>query len=146
LWIALKKRLRVNFLKGDSMKNGEKEPTSLHKIGNFEKRRHPRCNVDLPVEYRRRDLVVKQDRVVNASEGGLLTYLSEQVEVGQHLRIRLFFPLRSGLNVIEMVTQVVWMQSHPEKRRGDYHTGVKFIEVSPDDLGNLRRYLGSLAG
>ncbi len=128
------------------MKNGEKEPTSPYKRGDFEKRRHPRCNVDLPVEYRRRDLVVKHDRVVNASEGGLLTYLSEQVEVGQHLRIRLFFPFRSGLNVIEMVAQVVWMQSRPEKQRGDYYTGVKFIEVSPDDLSNLKRYLGSLSG
>ncbi len=128
------------------MKNEEKEPPSLHKTEDFEKRRHPRCNVDLPVEYRRRDLVVKYDRVVNASEGGLLTCLSEQVEVGQHLRIKLFFPFRSGLNVIEMVTQVVWMQSHPEKRKGDYHTGVKFVEVSPDDLCHLKRYLGSLAG
>ncbi len=128
------------------MKYGEKEPRFPNKTGDLEKRRHPRCNVDLPVEYRRRDLVVKHDRVVNASEGGLLTYLSEQVEVGQHLRIRLFFPFRSGLSVIEMVTQVVWMQSHPEKRRGDYRTGVKFVEVSPDDLSHLKKYLGSLSG
>jgi len=128
------------------MKNGEKELTSFYKAGGSEKRKHPRCNVDLPVEYRRRDLVVKYDRVVNASECGLMTYLSEQVEVGQHLRIRLFFPFSSGLNVIEMVTQVVWMESHPEKHWGDYRTGVRFIEVSPGDLRNLMSYLGSLSG
>ena len=127
------------------MKNGEKESASRYRTRNFEKRRHPRYNVDLPVEYRRRDLVAKYDRVVNASESGLLTCLSEQVEVGQHLRIRLFFPLSSGLNVVEMVTQVVWMESHPEKYRGDYRTGVRFIDVFPDDLCNLRNYLGSLS-
>jgi c-di-GMP-binding flagellar brake protein YcgR len=126
------------------MKNGEKESTSRYRAGDFEKRKHPRCNVDLPVEYRRRDLVVKYDRVVNVSESGLLTYLSEQVEVGQHLRIRLFLPSSSGLNPIEMVTQVVWMESHPEKHRGDCRTGVRFIEVSPDDIRNLKNYLGSL--
>ncbi len=128
------------------MKNGEKKSISCHKIGDFEKRKHPRCNVDLPVEYRRRDLVVKYDRVVNASESGLLTYLSEPVEVGQHLRIRVFFPFSSGLNVIEMVTQVVWMESHPQKYGGDYHTGVRFVEVSAGDLSHLKNYLRSLSG
>jgi hypothetical protein len=146
LWIAQEKPFRARFFKGDSMKNGKKESTSRYRTGDFEKRKHPRCNVDLPVEYRRRDLVVKCDRVVNASESGLLTYLSEQVEVGQHLRIRLFFPFSSGLNVIEMVTQVVWMEGRPEKHRGDYRTGVRFVEVSPDDLRNLKNYLGSLSG
>ncbi len=127
------------------MKNREKESATHPMTVGFEKRKHPRCDVDLPVEYRRRDLVVKYDRVVNASESGLLTYLSEQVEVGQHLRIRIFFPFSSGLNVIEMVTQVVWLESHPEKHGGDYHTGVRFVEVSPNDLRGLRNYLGSLS-
>ncbi len=127
------------------MKNGEKESTSRYRTGDFEKRKHPRCNVDLLVEYRRRDLVVKYDRVVNASESGLLTYLSEQVEVGQHLRMRLLFPFSFGLNIIEMVTQVVWMESHPEKYGGDYRTGVRFVEVSPNDLRHLKNYLGSLS-
>lgn len=139
------KAFQSQFLKGDTMRNGEKDSTSRYKTGDFEKRKHPRCKVDLPVEYRRRDLVVKYDRVVNASESGLMTYLSEQVEVGQHLRIRLFFPLSSGLSVIEMVTQVVWMESHPGKHWGDHRTGVRFIEISPDDLCNLKNYLGSLS-
>jgi c-di-GMP-binding flagellar brake protein YcgR len=143
LWIP-QEPFRANFLKGDSMENGEKESASGYRTGDFEKRKHPRCNVDLPVEYRRRDLVVKYGRVVNVSESGLLTYLSEQVEVGQHLRIRLFLPFSSGRNTIEMVTQVVWMESHPEKHRGDCRTGVRFVEVSPDDLRNLKNYLGSL--
>lgn len=83
--------------------------------------------------------------MVNASESGLLSCLSELVAVGQHLRIRLFFPFSSGLNVIEMVTQAVWMESHPEKYRGDYRTGVRFVEVPPNDLRNLKNYLGSLS-
>ena len=128
------------------MRNGEKDSTSRYKTGDFEKRKHPRCNVDLPVEYRRRDLVVKYDRVINASESGLLIYSSEQMEVGQYLRIKLFFPFSSGLNVIEMVTQVVWTDIHLGRDWGDYRTGVRFIDISPDDLSNLKNYFGSLSG
>jgi hypothetical protein len=44
---------------------------------NVEKRRYPRFTVDLPVEYIRKDWVVRQGRVINASEGGLLANFPE---------------------------------------------------------------------
>ena len=128
------------------MKNGEREPKSSHGTGNLEKRRHPRFSIDLPIEYTRRDLVVRHDRAINASEGGLLAHFSEQMEVGQYLRIKLFFPSRSVFNVIEMVTQVVWMDVHLRKDRGDYRAGVRVIDISIDDLRNLKIFLGSLSG
>jgi len=126
------------------MKNGENKIKLLDGTGNFEKRRHPRFTVDLPIEYRRRDLVDKYVRVINASESGLSIYLSEQMEVGQYLRTKLFFPLGSGLNIIELVTQVVWTDVHLGKDRGDHRAGVRFIDISPADLSNLKNYLGSL--
>lgn len=110
----------------------------------FEKRRHRRFTVDLPIEYRRRDLVEKYVRVINASESGLSIYLSEQMEVGQYLRTKLFFPFGSELNFIELVTQVVWTDVHPEKDWGDYRAGVRFVDISQADLSNLKNYLGSL--
>jgi c-di-GMP-binding flagellar brake protein YcgR len=127
------------------MKNGEKQIKRLDGTVNFEKRRHFTFTVDLPIEYRRRDLVNKYDRVINASESGLSIYLSEQMEVGQYLRTKLFFPLGSGLNIIELVTQVVWMDVHPGKDWGDYRAGLRFIDISPADLSNLKNYLGGLS-
>ena len=128
------------------MKNGEREPKFSHRTGNLEKRRHPRLGIDLPIEYTRRDLVVKQDRATNASEGGLLADFSEPMEVGQYLRIKLFFPSCSVLNVIEMVTQVVWMDVHSRKGRADCPTGLRYVDISIDDLRNLKNFLGSLGG
>ena len=128
------------------MKNGERGPKSTHKTENLEKRRHPRVSIDLPIEYTRRDLVVRHDRAINASEGGLLAHFSEPMEVGQYLRIKLFFPSRSVFNVIEMVTQVVWMDVRPKKDREDYRTGVRYVNISGDDLRNLKKFLGILAG
>jgi c-di-GMP-binding flagellar brake protein YcgR len=128
------------------MKNGEKQIKRLGGTVNFEKRRHPRFTVDLPIEYRRRDLVDKYDRVINVSESGLSIHLSEQMEVGQYLRTKLFFPFGSELNFIELVTQVVWTDVQPGKDWGDYRAGVRFIDISPADLINLKNYLGGLSG
>jgi c-di-GMP-binding flagellar brake protein YcgR len=128
------------------MKVEEKESKPRYGTVNLEKRRHPRFNVDLPIEYTRRDLVVKHGRVINASEGGLLVYFPEQMEIGQYLRMKFFFPSSSELNVIEMVTQVVWLDIHLGEGWGDYRCGVKFVDISPVDLDKLKNFLISLSG
>ena len=115
-------------------------------IVNFEKRQHPRFSVDLPVEYSRMDLSIGQGRAVNASEGGLLLYLPEKIDIGNHLRLRLFFPTGSGLNTIETLVAVVWLDLHLGKDWGDYRTGVKFVEISAGDMDRLKDFLRSLSG
>jgi len=128
------------------VRNREREPKASHGTGDLEKRRYPRFGIDLPIEYTRRDLVVRQDRAINASEGGLLAHFSELMEVGQYLRIKLFFPSCSAFHVIGMVTQVVWMDVDPSKDRRDNRTGVRVVDISIDDLRNLEQFLESLAG
>jgi hypothetical protein len=127
-------------------KREEKEEETKPGYGtlNFEKRRYPRFSVDLPVEYTRKDLVVKQGRVINASEGGLLVYFPEQMEIGQHLRLKLVFTSGSNLNMMEIVNQVVWMDVHKGKDWGDYQTGVKFVDISLEDQCTLKIFLSSL--
>jgi hypothetical protein len=124
----------------------EKEEETKPRNGalNFEKRRYPRFSVDLPVEYTRKDLVVKQGRVINASEGGLLVYFPEQMEIGQHLRLKLFFTSGSKLNMMELLNQVVWMDIHEGKGWGGYRSGLKFVDISPVDLDKLKSFLVSL--
>ncbi len=124
----------------------EKEIKSRYGTVNFEKRRHPRFSVDLPVEYRRADLSADQGRAVNASEGGLLLFLPELMGIGTHLRLKLFFTMGSELYAIEMLVEVVWVDIHLEKDWGDYRTGVRFVEISTGDLGKLKSFLGSLSG
>jgi hypothetical protein len=49
-----------------------------HGTVNFEKRKHPRFSVDLPVEYYKLGSLVKHDgKAMNASQGGFLLYFSE---------------------------------------------------------------------
>ena len=130
------------FYKREEKEAEESKPS--YGIVNFEKRRYPRFNVDLPMEYTWRDLVAKQGRVINASQSGLLVYCSEQMEIGQALRLKLFFPSGSELNMMEIVNKVVWMDVYKGQDWGDYRSGVKFMDISPVDVDKLKSFLVSL--
>jgi c-di-GMP-binding flagellar brake protein YcgR len=123
----------------------EKETKPRYGTVNFEKRKHPRFSVDLPAEYSRTDLFVKHGHATNASEGGLLLCLPERVEIGQHLKLKLFFAMGSELNAIEAMVEVVWVDIHLEKDEGEYRAGVKFAEISTEDMGRLMNFVRSLS-
>jgi len=124
----------------------EKGIKSRYGTVNFEKRKHPRFSVDLPVEYSRADVAADQGRAMNASEGGLLLYVPELIGIGSHLRLKLFFTMGSELNTIETRVEVVWVDVHLGKDWGDYRTGVRFVEISAEDMGKLKSFLRSLSG
>jgi len=112
---------------------------------NFENRLHPRFNVDLPIEYYRIDSSINHTgRGLNISEGGLLIYFPEEMDVSQYLRLKLFLSSGSELNTIEVLAEVVWMEMHRGKQ-GDYRCGVNFIDISPEDRRKLKNYLMSLS-
>jgi c-di-GMP-binding flagellar brake protein YcgR len=124
----------------------EKERKFHYGIVNFERRKHPRFNIDLPIEY---SLVPspssRPGRALNVSEGGLLVYLSEKAEINQFLRLKLFFPSGSELNGVELIAEVVWRDIHLGKDWGDYRCGLRFVDISPEDLNKLKRFLKSLS-
>jgi len=110
-----------------------------------EKRKHPRFDVDLPIRYGRTNLLFKFARAVNASQGGLLLRLPEEVGVGQRLALKLFFPLQSELNTVEASVQVVWMDLHMRKDwTWDYQTGVRFVDICTEDMIVLKNFLNNV--
>ncbi len=125
----------------------EKQETKSHVgVVNLERRKNPRFSIDLPIEYQLIPPTISSTgRVLNASEGGLLVYLPQQTEIGQHLIIKLFFASGPHLNSIEVVAEVVWMDIHLGKEWGDYRCGVKFIDISSDDLSKFKNFLKSLS-
>ncbi len=128
------------------METEEKVTKPRTGIVHFERRKYPRFSVDLPVEYYQiNSFISHTGHALNASEGGLLIYFPEQMEIGQHLNLKLFFSLGSELNTIEVLAEVVWMDIHLGKGWGDYRCGVKFIDISPEDRIRLKRFLMSLS-
>jgi c-di-GMP-binding flagellar brake protein YcgR len=134
-------------LEKDSVKNGEKETKPRYGTLNLERRKHPRFSVDLPIEYSRIDSPISHTgRGLNISEGGLLIYFPEKTDLSQYLRLKLFFPLGSELNTIEVLAEVAWTDIHLGEKWGDYRCGVKFIDISPEDMTKLKNFLRSLSG
>ena len=122
----------------------EKELPPRFGTVNFERRKHPRFVVDLPVEYWKVDHSKSYpSRATNVCEGGLLLHLSEQLEIGQNLRLNLFVDAGSDLTCLEALVQVVWKDFRLGKD-GDCRTGVKFVDISNQDLETLTRFLKNL--
>jgi c-di-GMP-binding flagellar brake protein YcgR len=115
-------------------------------ILNLERRKHPRFSIDLPVEYERVDSsVYLKGRAIDASEGGLLIVLPERVEIGRHLRLKLFLSVGLDLETVEALTQVVWVEMCSPEKKGDFRSGVKLIDISGEDLRKLKEFLEGLA-
>lgn len=124
------------------------EQQSKPRIGivSFEKRKYPRFNIDLPIEYYQIDSpTCNTGRARNISEGGLLIYFPERIEIGQRLKLKLFFTSKSNLHSMEVLCEVVWIDIHLNETWGDYRSGVKFIDVSQEDMTQLKDFLKSLS-
>jgi c-di-GMP-binding flagellar brake protein YcgR len=131
---------------GAQTKNGEKETSAQSGTVNFERRRYPRYNIDLPIEYFQIDSSFGHPgRSLSISEGGLLIYFPEQMEIHQHLRLRFSFSSGSELTTIEVLAEVVWKDIHVGKDWGGYRCGVKFVDVHPEDMAKLKSFLGGLS-
>ena len=128
------------------MKAEGKEPKLRYGVVNFERRKFPRFSVDLPVEYEQIDSFIPAGRALDISEGGLLIYFSERMEIGQHLKLRLFFSaIGSDLSAIEAFVEVVWVEIDADKGFGDYRSGVKFIYITPQNMNCLKTFLINLS-
>lgn len=120
-----------------------------HRYGtvNFERRKYPKFNIDLPVEYHQKDSTTYcNGSSMHTIEDGMLLYLPERVNLGQYLRLKLFFTSGSELNTIEILAEVVWKDIHLEKDWGHYRTGVRIIDISQEDMTKLQNFMRSLSG
>ena len=126
------------------MKTEQKEVKPRYGIANFERRTYRRFPMRLPIEYYRADLPSNRiGHALDASEGGLQILFPEQVEIGQNLKIRLFFSSESGLNTIDMVVEVVWINTQPAEGEKHYRSGVRFTNISAEDMAKLKEFSAS---
>jgi c-di-GMP-binding flagellar brake protein YcgR len=100
----------------------------------------------LPIEYYRIDSSIRNNgKALNISESGLLIYFPQEMEIGQHLKLKLFLASGSEMNTIETLVEVVWTDIRLGKDWGDYRTGVRFVNISMEDMEKLKNFLVSLS-
>ncbi len=128
------------------MKKEEREREPSLGVVDFERRKHPRFSVALPIEYWPTDQSKsRHGRTIDVSEGGSLLHLSEMMEIGQILRLKLFMISGPDIASVEALAQVevVWQDIYQGKE-GDYRVGVKFVEISGQNVDQLKKFLNNL--
>jgi hypothetical protein len=140
--MAEKKKEEVNEKSRLGIARFEREASLKEKM---EKRMYPRFLLNLPIEYSHLDSPISySSHTINVSEGGLMIYLSERLEAGQHLNLKIFCSSDSSLLAIETMAQVMWADAHLGKD-GNYRHGVKFVGMKTEDLENFKDFLDSLS-
>jgi c-di-GMP-binding flagellar brake protein YcgR len=120
---------------------GLSDMTPPNKMGilAIEKRRHPRYSVELPLDYSRTDGKATLGGIVaNASEGGLLVYLPEIMQIGDLLKIEIFFASGLELNSIKAIAKVVWYDLAAKETWGEHRYGLQFQSIEEKDYERLK--------
>jgi len=126
----------------NKMKN--KQFSSQTKMGvlAIEKRKYPRFSVELPLNYSRAD--AKETfggMVANASEGGLLVYLPERIDIGGLLKIEILYVKGLELDTIRAVAKVVWCDLAARESWGEHRYGLQFKYIDQKDFDQLTSLL-----
>ena len=107
-------------------------------ILSIEKRKYPRFSVELPLNYTRAENKdILGGMVANASEGGLLVYLPERIEIGGLLKIEIFYVRGLELDTIKAVGKVVWCDLGARESWGEHRYGLQFQYIEEKDFGRL---------
>ena len=124
--------------------NQNNQSASHNKMGvlAIEKRKHPRFSVELPLDYSRVEgKGAYGGMVANASEGGLLVYFPEKIEIGTLLKIELFYVRGLELDTIKAVVKVVWSDMAARESWGEHRYGLKFEYIDEKDFVRLTALL-----
>ena len=121
------------------------KPSGSHtKIGvlAIEKRKYPRFSVELPLNYSRADGEKPLGGMVaNASEGGLLVYLPERIELGTLLKIEILYVRGLELDTIQAIGKVVWCDLAARESWGEHRYGLQFQHIGQKDFNQLTTLL-----
>ncbi len=106
----------------------------------FQRRRFPRIDITLPVEYGVVEIKDDKFRTViaqNISSGGLLLVLPEFQPISTCLKIRIYVGVRS----IDAEVKVAWTELLTGREENEFRCGVCFINISEGDLEFIRQFI-----
>lgn len=107
-----------------------------------EKRKYPRSLLDLPFEYRVKDLPHAHGGVVvDASEGGLLIQSLEDMPIGLKLTIVLLFTKGFELTNLEVSAEIVRKDAPSNNGSKGYQYGLRITQIVEEDRWKLKELL-----
>jgi len=121
---------------------GDAEGSMESSDGFKEKRKYPRALLDLPFEYRVKDLPHTHGGVVvDASEGGFLIHSVEDMPIGLKLNIVLLFTKGFELTNLEVSAEIIRKDLRSYNGCKGYQYGLKIIHIVEEDHSKLKQLL-----
>jgi len=118
--------------------NNQSSPQTKMGVLAIEKRKYPRFSVELPLDYSRfNGKETLGGMVANASEGGLLVYLPEKIEIGALLKVEIFYVRGLELDTIKAVAKIVWCDLAARESWGEHRYGLQFQSIDEKDFNRL---------
>ncbi len=109
----------------------------------IQRRKHRRYGIELPLDYSLLNgrAVYNAGFAADASEGGLLVYLLEKIEIGAMLRIEIFYVKDLSLETLVATARTVWADSASKTGLQKYKYGLQFQSIDEENLNKLRALL-----
>ncbi len=107
-----------------------------------DRRKYPRYLVEIPLDYTDiEDGRLSTGLTANASEGGIMTFIGERVDVGTVLNLTLFFRLGFTFTAMETRSVIVWRDDLWKDYLDNYKYGLSFLKTKFSELEKLRELL-----
>lgn len=127
------------------MVKGEKKTEQKKGTSSIDKRKHSRFFIELPLDYSRKGKKTDFGGMVqNASEGGMLVYLPEKIEVGETVKVEIYFPKGLELNTVEGTAKIVWADLAGKESWREHRYGLEFHSMPRGTIQKLRNLLKDL--
>jgi hypothetical protein len=124
----------------------EQERWAITSTSFGEKRKYPRFFSDAPLEYSTAPgSRLRGGYAGNMSEGGLLLYAVDNLNIGTEMEMAVFYPDGYRLANFNVLAQVVWKDCYVSDAWTGYQYGVKFRPVSQEDREKVRQLLSRTA-
>lgn len=118
----------------------KKDEEMLNSFSGVERRRYPRLEIELALQYREIgdfERLPQESVARNISEGGISFRVDRFLPLGNRLITSL--SLEPHSEILKTVVKIVWIQKDPHA--DSYDIGCQFINISEEGRRRLQRFL-----
>ncbi len=125
----------------------ERAPRTPKGVFAIEKRKNPRYSVEFALDYSLIDgeTTFNGGLTSDASEGGLLVYLPEMIQIGALLRIEIFYMKDLSFETITATAKAVWTDLATREGVRQHRYGLQFQSIDKENLDKLKALLNQVA-
>jgi len=112
-----------------------------------QRREHPRVSVNVPLNFKMMGTTgLDPGQVINASATGLLIQTFKDMPIGKRISVEVRYPGGPKSSSVNAISEIIWKDIYVWEGWDAYQYGLKFVQISDEDLLRLKQLLGSRSG